>query len=340
MSSAIIATARFDGIWPLAADHLLRRWSAEGPTRLHRLADGDRRPPAAVVGDPAAITRLVLLGLAPAADELAAFAALREVACDSAAARDRLAPALAARGIACHAPRNEAFWSQSLAEFGLAMTINGLRRIPQLHAAIRRDPAPWDFSPPDGIGVAGARGQQFGDDPAHANGTVHGKRVRIAGLGNIGALYAAFCSALGAEVAAWDPHVPDGSFAVARARRRFRLADLVADAEIFAPILPLRPQTEGLVDAALVRALPRGCLVVLITRAQVVDMPELRRRVLAGELALAADVFDREPLPLDDPLLGHPAVVHTPHIAGRTAHANRALVDQLAEQFLPHPAAG
>lgn len=56
----------------------------------------------------------------------------------------------------------------------------------------------------------------------------------------------------------------------------------------------------------------------LATRAGICDMGALRRRVLADELSLAADVFDIEPLPLDDPLLGRHNVVHTPHNAGRT----------------------
>jgi phosphoglycerate dehydrogenase-like enzyme len=58
-------------------------------------------------------------------------------------------------------------------------------------------------------------------------------------------------------------------------------------------------------------------------------MTTLRERVLADELALAADVWDVEPLPIDDPLLGRHNVVHTPHIAGRTRDAN------LAAQFDP-----
>jgi phosphoglycerate dehydrogenase-like enzyme len=65
----------------------------------------------------------------------------------------------------------------------------------------------------------------------------------------------------------------------------------------------------------------------------VIDMQALRRRVLADELALAADVFDVEPLPLDDPLPSRHNVVHTPHMAGRTREANHARADMLAEEF-------
>jgi phosphoglycerate dehydrogenase-like enzyme len=65
------------------------------------------------------------------------------------------------------------------------------------------------------------------------------------------------------------------------------------------------------------------------------DMTPLRERVLADELALAADVWDVESLPLDDPPLGRQNVVHTPHIAGRTRDANLARAENLAAQFDP-----
>ena len=55
---------------------------------------------------------------------------------------------------------------------------------------------------------------------------------------------------------------------------------------------------------------------------------------LNDELALAADVFAEEPLPLNSPLLGRHNVVHTPHAAGRTRDAN-AFADDAIARFRP-----
>lgn len=74
---------------------------------------------------------------------------------------------------------------------------------------------------------------------------------------------------------------------------------------------------------------------MLVTRAIICDMETIRERVLNDELSLAADVFDSEPLPLGDPLLGRHNVVHTPHNAGLTIQANQRWAEVLFEQFLP-----
>ena len=193
---------------------------------------------------------------------------------------------------------------------------------------------PWDYQFRTGPGGY-VRAGQFCDDQRFANGTVEGKRVRIVGIGNIGSRYASVMSALGAEVAAWDPVAGDANLHRTGARKEYHLDELVRDAEIFAPMMPLLDATEGIVTGAHIRSLPRGCLIVLVTRAKICDVDAIRERVLADEVALAADVFDVEPLPFDDPLLGRHNVVHTPHIAGRTITANMRWAEILAAQFRP-----
>lgn len=248
---------------------------------------------------------------------------LREAVVDHGyGAPEKTAQSLAARGIRQIRHDSEGFWGQSVAEFALGLTIAALRGIPQRHQAMTVDPAAWQYA-----------AQQYSDDPRFSSGTVHGKRVRIVGAGNIASRYASFVHALGADVAAYDPYAAEPSFHRSGSRRERSLHRLVADAEIFVPMVPLTPSTEGLITADLIDRLPTGCLVVLATRAMITDVGELRRRVLADELSLAADVFDREPLPLDDPLLGRSNVVHTPHLAGRTRESNLRWAEALVEQF-------
>jgi phosphoglycerate dehydrogenase-like enzyme len=332
--SIIVVHPDFDRTWPWAADHFRVLWEAQGQTEYLRLGPDDRRAVCEVVADPAGVTRLVALNVPVTVECVARMPALRE-AVFSPGPSTEVGDALAAGGVRNYVQPSEGFWGQSVAEFALALTLCGLRRIPQLHRAIVTSPQAWDYAPPGGIGQPGARGQQFGDDPNFANGTVEGKRIRVVGAGNVASRYASFVHALGADVAAWDPFASEPCFHRAGARREVRFDSLFHDADIFAPMVPLTDETRGLVKREHLLALPRGSLVVLVTRAAVCDMPTLRERVLANELALAADVWDVEPLPLDDPLLGRHNVVHTPHIAGRTRDANLAWAENLAAQFDP-----
>ncbi len=334
MSTTLIVHPRFDATWPFAADHLHGLWQQQGKVNFVRLDAADARSLGQVLDQPESITRLAVLGVPLDRQSADQLEALQEAVFFPQPADD-ITRALTARGVRLYTQPSEGFWGQSVAEFALALTLCGLRRIPQLHHEILSSQQPWEYQPPGGTGQPGARGQQFGDDPNFVNGTLAGKRVRIVGAGNIGSRYASFCHMLGTDVSSWDPFATEPNFHRAGARKAWHLDQLVRDADIFAPMLPLTDSTRGLITAAHLNALPRGCLVVLATRAAIVDMPTLRRRVLAGELSLAADVWDIEPLPLDDPLLGRHNVVHTPHNAGRTIDANRAWAESLAVQFLP-----
>ncbi len=341
MEQAIFVHPTFENSWSWTADHFHSLWAKLGPVEFQRLEPDDERPASEVAKDPAQVRKLVCLQVPLTVHCLEAFTALEEVGLAQKPSEE-LAEALTRRNIQVYRQKSEGFWGQSVSEFGLALTLCALRRIPQSHRAIINRQDWWNYHPEGEHSQPGRRAHQFGDDPEFTNGTVHGKRIRVIGAGNIASRYASFVNALGADVAAWDPYAPEPSFHLAGCRKVHRLVELLPDAEIFAPMVPLTDQTRGLVNAEHIEALPKGCLVVLVTRAGICDMKVLRKRVLAGELSLAADVFDVEPLPLDDPLLGHPNVVHTPHNAGRTKDANFAWAEALANQFrrIPDPNEG
>ena len=210
MRSVICVHERFDADWPFAADYWQERWKSEG-CELYRTEEPEVRAPQ-LVPDPASVQRLILLGLPAGSDDLAPFSALEE--CFHSSHRDLPKAGLeeaAARGVQIVPHRPELYWGQSVSEYGLALTLAGLRRIPQLYAAMMKSHAPWKYRPD--VGRPGQRGSQFGDDARFSSGTLGGKRVRIVGAGNIGARYASFCVAIGADVAIWDPFAPDATFA-------------------------------------------------------------------------------------------------------------------------------
>ena len=339
MRSVICVHERFDAEWPFAADYWHECWKSQGDCELYRTQDPEARAPQ-LVPDPASVQRLALLGFPATTHDLDPFSALEECFHPGHGPRirhrdqwtDGIDSAIA-RGVSFIPHRVDVYWGQSVAEFGLGLTIAALRRIPQTYAAMQCGHETWRYHPE--IGRPGQRGAQFGDDARFTSGTLGGKRVRVVGAGNIGARYASWCAAMGAQVAIWDPFAPDASFVAAGAERCFHLTELVKDSQILATMLPLTDTTRGLVTADLIDALPHGSLVVQVTRAAVCDTSALYRRVLNDELALAADVFDVEPVPLNSPLLGRHNVVHTPHNAGRTRDANRAWVDDQIARFKP-----
>jgi phosphoglycerate dehydrogenase-like enzyme len=339
MANLIVIHADFEAHWPFVAEQLYARWQASGETALIRLPRGDAQPLGEVVAQPSEVTRLVCMGVPVTERCVQRFTSLREAAFPAQYGPSNLPAevlaALQSRQVKLYNHRSEGFWGQSVAEFALGLTLCALRQIPQNYHAMLTSLEPWTrYSAATNQGP-GQLGAQYSDDSRFTNGTIAGKRVRIVSAGNIGSRYASFCHMLGADVAVWDPFAAEPGFHRAGARRIHHLSELVKDAEIFAPMLPLTESTQGLITAELIDALPTGCLVVLPTRARICDTAALRRRVLADELSLAADVFDYEPLALDDPLLGRANVVHTPHLAGRTRDANIQWANDLLDQFDP-----
>jgi phosphoglycerate dehydrogenase-like enzyme len=324
MNTTIVVHPSFDRIWPFAADRMRELLEPRTALTFQRLFADNDGALADVIQNPESVARLISLGLRLRGHDLQALPLLREafVTAWGIQPDDEIAALLQARGIRQLQHRSEGYWGQSVAEFALGLTIDGLRRIPQAHHEMIISPGIWEWP-----------FQQFCDDPNFVNGTIEGKRVRIVGAGNIASRYASFVHMLGADVAAWDRSSPEPAFHRAGARKAFSLDYLVQDADIFAPMVPHTPSSEGLITAEHIRALPKGCLVVLVTRGAILDFSELRRRLLADELSLAADVFDIEPLPQNDPLLGRHNVVHTPHNAGRTKDANYRYAEALAEQL-------
>ena len=144
------------------------------------------------------------------------------------------------------------------------------------------------------------------------------RRVGILGLGVLGADAARKLAALSFDVAGWS-RSPKQVEDVASFHGTDGLAAFLARSEILVCLLPLTPDTAGILNAELFAGLPEGaCLINPARGGHLVD-DDLLAALDSGRIAGATlDVFHTEPLPTDHPFWDHPKVTITPHVASVT----------------------
>jgi len=119
------------------------------------------------------------------------------------------------------------------------------------------------------------------------------------------------------------------------------LATLLPRAEVVIVIAPLTPETEGLIDARALAAMPDGALLVNVARGRLVDTDALVAETSSGRLRAALDVTEPEPLPPDHPLWRIPGVLISPHVGGASdaffPRADRLVAAQLRRYAAGEP---
>lgn len=116
-----------------------------------------------------------------------------------------------------------------------------------------------------------------------------------------------------------------------------QLPGFLAQTDILVCLLPLTPQTRGMLNQELFAQLPTGARLLHVGRGPQLDQTALIAALDSGHLAAAMlDVTDPEPLPQDHPLWSHPGVMITPHIASVTQPQTAA--QAVAENIRRHRA--
>ncbi|MEO5881549.1 MAG: NAD(P)-dependent oxidoreductase [Caldimonas sp.] len=131
-------------------------------------------------------------------------------------------------------------------------------------------------------------------------------RVLVLGTGAMGGAIVDWLGRVGLHARGWNRRSPE------------RLTALLGESDVVVCALPLTEATEGILDAHVFAAMPRGGYVVNVARGAHVVEPDLIAAVRCGHLAGAAlDVQRREPMPDDDPLWSVSGITITPHIAAQ-----------------------
>jgi len=165
---------------------------------------------------------------------------------------------------------------------------------------------------------------------------VHPKETRettvgIMGLGNLGTVAAAELVRQGFVVRGWS-RTPKSLEGVTSFHGEAALPEFLQGLHVLVVMLPYTPETDGMVDARVFDALPRGACFVSVGRGRTVDEDALVDALKSGKVAEATlDVFREEPLPPDNPLYSFQQVLVTPHLA--SVAIPRSAAEQVVENI-------
>jgi len=171
--------------------------------------------------------------------------------------------------------------------------------------------------------------------PALYGVDVQGKTLGIVGLGRIGGAVARR-AALGFNMKVLYTNRSANAEAEQRyGARRVELDELLATSDFVCLQVPLTPETRHMIGAKELRKMKKSAILINASRGQTVDENALIEALQAGTIHGAGlDVFDKEPVDSNSPLLTMKNVVALPHIGSATHETRHAMARCAAENLV------
>ncbi|MBP2626868.1 MAG: D-3-phosphoglycerate dehydrogenase [Firmicutes bacterium] len=198
-------------------------------------------------------------------------------------------------------------------EHTVAMMLALARNIPQAHASLKN--GQW------------LRSKMMGVE-------MRGKTLGILGLGRIGSGVAKRAMAMEMNIVAYDPFISEDQ-AEAMGIKLVELAEIFPVADFITLHLPKTAETKNLLNKETFAKMKPGVRIINCARGGVVNESDLAEAVEQGIVAGAAiDVFEKEPVDFDNPLLKLDKVIVTPHLGASTAEAQVGVAVDVAENII------
>lgn len=199
------------------------------------------------------------------------------------------------------------------AEHALSLMLSLARRIPQAHTSLKS--GKWE------------KGKFLGVE-------VYQKTLGVIGMGNIGKVVAQRALGIEMEVIAYDPYITREK-ADELGVELVELDDLFARSDFITIHTPLTDDTRDMINAESIAMMKDGVRIINCARGGIINEKDLAEAIEKGKVAGAAiDVFGKEPVDPDNPLLKLDAVVSTPHMGASTAEAQQNVSMAVVEQLI------
>ncbi|UIO44801.1 phosphoglycerate dehydrogenase [Brevibacillus brevis] len=200
----------------------------------------------------------------------------------------------------------------STAEHSFAMLMAVARNIPQAHKKLVD--GTWDRKSFQGV-------------------ELNNKVLGVIGMGRIGSEVAKRAKAFGMTVMGFDPFMTEE-----RAQKmgvtNATVDEICRKADFITVHTPLTKETHHIISTREFAKMKDGVRLINCARGGIIDEKALYEAITAGKVAGAAlDVFEEEP-PVDNPLVGLPQVVTTPHLGASTIEAQENVAVDVSEEIL------
>ena len=202
--------------------------------------------------------------------------------------------------------------AQSVAEYTMGLMLTVARNIARHNAAI----------------------QAGGWERARLGLELRGRRLGLVGYGRIARKVAEIAQAFGMTVSAWSPNLHKAGD-IAPVTCAATLHDLIAGCDVLSLHVPLTKTSRNLIGAPEMALMGREAILVNTGRGGLVDEAALAEALREGRIwGAGIDVLTQEPPPRDNPLLGLPNAILSPHVGAATTVARSATAETAAKHLL------
>ena len=161
-----------------------------------------------------------------------------------------------------------------------------------------------------------------------------GKTLGILGYGKIGrAFHRKWQGFLPDKVLVYDPYV-DADLINANGAEKVELDRLLQESDYITLHAPLTEETRHCIDAAALKKMKNTAILINTARGAIIDTYALAKALKDGEILRAGlDVFEKEPIPEDHPLLNMSSVILTSHLAWYSKESTKAMQSGAANEI-------
>jgi phosphoglycerate dehydrogenase-like enzyme len=219
---------------------------------------------------------------------------------------------LFSRGI--HVVTTGMVFAEPVAELGLAMALNLARDIVDADLAFRQGRELW-----------GGGGNQMAR-------LLSGADIGIIGFGDLGRALNRLLSGFRTQTKVFDPWLPP-SILIENGVEPASLDAVLSTSDFVFVVASVTSENQGFLGAEAFAKMRKGAAFILLSRAGVVDFPELMDAVRSGHIVAASDVFPEEPLAQDHPVRLLPGFLRSAHRAGALEVAFKRMGDMVLEDM-------